>query len=296
MKMDCYVTKNSNEVFKISTHNYEKDPGHILLYYQDNSYYALCPSCDNPIQICSLYDRKSNSPKAHGRHTGKDIAGLGKFSVERYDNCPYASHKSSNNTSQMKENIDEETIMALTLLQSNFDRVIYLLQKTTGLRISNALSEKMLASFMGIHGNKNENLGYLYRYFNKVNFPFLFAYRSQEFSIRGQFITFDSELHKNLQNKGIKFSEKGQIEFSHEINPNLHTFSFIKYKTEPIDTVKRETVMFCVFDKNRQIIYEKKIILDLEYINNLMRMKFNNNQALLSIAKKIISDNYLQRI
>lgn len=287
--MDCYKTKNSDKIYKISVENFERDPGLYKPYYKDGACYALCPVCDNPIRLCALYNQNDNSPKPYGRHTGKDIDKLAPFNYQKYDYCPYASHRKGNNNydEMIKDGVDNSTIEALKLLRDHFDKVIYLLKKESGIIIKKTLAEKMLKSFLG---NGNENAGYLFYYFNKTNFPFVFANRCQDFPIRGQFISQQSDLYTALVQNGIVFSDKGQIICDYEVNPDFYLFSFIHYNIETINGDTHETVKFCVFDNQRNIIFERKIIIDLVYINNLINMEnFKRNEELLEIARTLIN-------
>ena len=287
--MDCYKIKHSDKIYKISSENFDKYPGLYPPYYQNKICYALCPVCNNPIQLCALYNRNENSPKPYGRHTGKDIKGLAQFDHQKYNYCPYASHtKGYNNYDEMiKDGIDQSTIEALELLRDNFDKVIYLIKKESGVIIKNKLAERMLNSFLG---NGNENAGYLFYYFNKTNFPYVFAYRCQDFPIRGQFISQQSDLYNTLIQRGIVFSDKGQIIYDYKVNPDFYLFSFIHYKIETIEGDVHETVKFCIFNEQRNIIFERKIIIDLAYINNLIKMEnFKRNEELLDIAKELIN-------
>ncbi len=292
--MDCYKTMNSDKIYKISVENYQKDPGFNEPYFINNICYALCPACNNPIQLCALYNRNENSPKPYGRHTGKDIADLASFDYQKYNFCPYASHaKGYNNYDELiKDDIDNSVIEALEALRDNFDKVIYLLKKESGIKISNNLAKEMLVSFLG---NGNENAGYLFYYFNKTNFPYVFANMSKDFSLRGQYIKQEFPLYNILQKRGIKFSKDGQYIASMKENPKLYVFSFIHYNIETIDGDTHETVKFCVFDEQRNIIFEKKIIIDLAYINNLIKMEnFQRNEELLDIAKALINNRLEQ--
>jgi hypothetical protein len=42
-------------------------------YLNDDTQYAVCPRCDNPIRIIGLYKRLENTPKPFGRHLRRSI-------------------------------------------------------------------------------------------------------------------------------------------------------------------------------------------------------------------------------
>ena len=138
-------------------------------------------------------------------------------------------------------------------------------------------------------------LGICFITFNKTNFPYVFANMSKDFSLRGQYIKQEFPLYNILRKKGIKFSKDGQYIASMKENPKLYVFSFIHYNIETIDGDTHETVKFCIFDEQRNIIFEKKIIIDLAYINNLIKMEnFQRNEELLDIAKALINNRLEQ--
>ncbi len=80
----------TSKSIKLSKENFEK---HTLkrfpYYYKDLKgkmyYFAVCPICNNPIQIIGLYFNK----KPYARHFKKSIKFLAEFNQEDYFNCPY---------------------------------------------------------------------------------------------------------------------------------------------------------------------------------------------------------------
>ena len=66
------------------------------------SYYAVCPACENPIQLIGLFKRESNTPRPYGKHTGKRIPGFPYFDPEEYEFCPYFDPNKNKNRANTK--------------------------------------------------------------------------------------------------------------------------------------------------------------------------------------------------
>ncbi|MCS5465580.1 hypothetical protein NWO25_19660 [Enterococcus lactis] len=71
-----------------------------------DSYYAICPECDNPIQIIGLYkETQESGRKPYGKHHKGTIPYLAKYSEEDYLECPFSNSK-------WKKRLEEEVQVA----------------------------------------------------------------------------------------------------------------------------------------------------------------------------------------
>lgn len=68
-------------------------------------YLAICPSCDNPIQIVGLYI-KDNAKFPYGKHYPNDFA-YAKYNRENYIYCPLASHSFGQPEKRLKKEFSE---------------------------------------------------------------------------------------------------------------------------------------------------------------------------------------------
>ena len=90
--MDKFKVKTgSAQVLPINNENYIKTTGKNTPYCRQDrkghqSLYAVCPACDNPIQIIGLF----KGEKPYGRHYKGSIPGLAKYNADNYFNCPYS--------------------------------------------------------------------------------------------------------------------------------------------------------------------------------------------------------------
>ena len=53
--------------------------------------FAVCPACDNPIQILGLYKKLVNTDKPYGKHYNHSIT-IATHNETTYRLCPYAGH------------------------------------------------------------------------------------------------------------------------------------------------------------------------------------------------------------
>lgn len=92
-----------SEIYRISTETYEKavanNPNYIHTG-RDNvkRYFAVCPACDNPIQLIGLYKKLENTDRPYGRQ---------KHNEQAYRFCPYASHSYGVTKKSIKDEMTE---------------------------------------------------------------------------------------------------------------------------------------------------------------------------------------------
>lgn len=98
------------------------------------SFYAVCPECDNPIQLIGLLRRQQDSlpHRPYGRHIGHDVPGVAVYDEDAYLSCPFSDpgywrtdrkRKPSNPTGQALYRI----------MRDRFDRVEYAWRESSGL-------------------------------------------------------------------------------------------------------------------------------------------------------------------
>ena len=82
------------ESIVISQESYMRCTGGVAPWRRDGdtgpSYYAVCPLCDNPIQIVGLFRRQeeSRARRPYGRHHRGDVPGLCRYYDATYGNLP----------------------------------------------------------------------------------------------------------------------------------------------------------------------------------------------------------------
>lgn len=245
--------------------------------------YAVCPACDNPIRIIALYKRHENSPSPYGRHVAESIYKLASYDQAAYDRCPYVNPGMKLEKNMLRPEDDSKSLNILQLLRDQFDRVIYLLQRSTGIVFSEKLAQDMLKSFLYMRGH-------LYIGTNICNLPLMFGYMTTSQSLYGRIINKESPLMEALQkNKDLEFSDKNQLKSSKGKFIDIN-FTFIEHKTTRHDTEYKETITFIVSLKN-EIIFTQLIEIDPMHFHNLVNLppeQTHRNQRLLDIASEMI--------
>lgn len=263
-------------------------------YYQESSkgemaQFAICPECDNPVQIIGLYKTLANTDTPYGKHYAKPVAGIGTYSKENYLFCPYRAERKTFTKSSKKQGIDHLAHKVIQGMVLYFDKIIWILQKEMGLYISLALAEQMLDDFF-------RSQAYLYKGTSLRNMPLILAYFSLNKGIVGRKILSTSvELIESIGKVKELYIENNQIK-SHRFSDA--GFYFHHHKTHIINHHLTESLIFTISkgmgDKVEKI-YEKTIYFDNNHIENLLHFEPTHlneahkerNQQLLSSAMKV---------
>ncbi len=164
----------------------KKEPWYPKSNDGEGSQFAICPACDNPIQLIGLYHLPANVSAPYGRHIGHSIAKLAIADAETREGCPLFKPRRYTRSSRKvrQEGLPQKI---LDTLIAQFDRVIYLLQKQTGIRFSRNLVRHMLRKYRG-------ERGHLYMGASLINIPWIFAYMSDSQSLFMQNVSGNPEL------------------------------------------------------------------------------------------------------
>ena len=248
------------------------------------SYYAFCPICLNPIQLVGLY----TSNRKYGKHTGEDIKGLGKFNFYYYRYCPYATNQRVHiDPRERLTDIDDRIKELYYLIKEQFDRIIYIVEKTLNIKCSKQFWENSLNQFM-------MSEGYLYPWINEANIPYVFAYLGlQSQNLYGQMIKNNSALYNKLHSSAelsIVDQGNGYSKItSKEGCYVLLTVRFLNHIQKALEGEElNETIQFCV-DKNNNDFFSETIQIDNHYFINLINKIDNNNKRntkLLQLSEK----------
>ena len=195
--MDVYKLKPGLQpIHRISKEQFENDTNKQWPWYQEKGtetvQYAVCPACDNPIRLVALYKRYENSPSPHGRHSPESIQRIADYDQGEYDNCPYANPGMKLEKNMLREKKNPKSYNTLSLLREQFDRIIYLLQRATGIVFSEKLARDMLTSFISMRGH-------LYIGTNLCNLPLMFAYMTTNQNLYGRILDKDSKIIKTFK-------------------------------------------------------------------------------------------------
>ncbi|KZB63141.1 hypothetical protein AUP42_01745 [Thalassospira lucentensis] len=261
---------------------FERDTRKLDPWYQvtgDKQHeYAVCPACDNPIQIIGLYEELPHTDRPYGRHSEKEISGFSYFEEANFTWCPYVRGNKSKGSSE-KRGKDGISLQILGIVLTQFDRVIYIIRKETGIWISPKIALAMLENWI-------EAEGYRFHDATLRNIPWMFAYRSKGLSIFGQQIIKGQDELRQAITKCIphaRFDEKGRITKGDQFYQV--TWCFVDYRRKTEDGSLIEMVEFEVCDGDRNVVFAKTITFDPRYFANLINYSNPDKREPELIAK-----------
>lgn len=159
------------------------------------SYYAVCPICDNPIQIVCLHsDPLHGKRKPHGRHCRKSVPGLAEFDMDAFLSCPYANYGKTRTGKRHRSEDQKQSKELLIFLREQFDRVIYIIQQESQIYITQATAEKMLLQFIN-------SKAWTYSDTRMNNLPWAMANSDISHELYGRLVKVNTDLHRFLASR-----------------------------------------------------------------------------------------------
>jgi len=297
-KVQCGVSR----VYNVSIDNFiaatgEKEPFVGEKPGGEFSCYAVCPACENPIQLIGLYKNTvEGGKKPYGRHNKGSVPRLAVYNEADYLDCLY-SNPNKKNTNLYRSPDSGIPKKVVELLFSQFDRIIYILSKDIDMRISYETARRMLEIYMA-------NEGYRYRVATLYNIPWVLGEVQRALPMFGRKILKDSELHRQLKDKvkDIDFVEKDTdkyVQVRHKQGSYLDLHFLIcnhnhhKNGEDEDKENMQETVDLWVFQgssTNIETVYRKTIVINTDYfINLVLKEDAYRNMELLKIAAEVKS-------
>lgn len=286
---------------KISRDTFEEETRCREPWYQDGasdkrSQFAVCPACDNPIQLIGLYELPPNVNQPFGKHTTSGINGLAATDTEARENCPYFKPRQHDRTAR-KERFDGIPKKILTLLIEQFDRVAYIIEKQTKIELSSTVLKGMLERYKG-------ERGYMYTGATLRNIPWIFAYLSDATDLFAQRVIDNAELSSAI----LRTVPEARIEENGRVQGNAKPtggrsfvdlkMSFIRHRitkdTENgalIETM--ELVVSRQHKRKLENIYRQVIEFDHAWFERLIHLPVDHKQRKLErvlLAKQVLGD------
>ena len=252
--------------------------------------YAVCPACDNPIQIIGLYRLPPRVNNPFGRHTGQSVSDLAELDPEERDNCPYFKPRPREKSAR-RSSLTPVSKKILGTLIEQFDRVVYLLRKQTDIQFSRNLLRKMLETYRA-------EKGYLYTGATLLNVPWIFAYMSDSQSIVGQYLREDSDPDLILAIQDL--APTAMISDDRQIRPKAKGFlslgiCFIHHREskDRDDGGLMESMKMVVSTDPDHWVYQKVIPFDHQEFQRLIQIpdeKARRQMDLVGMAREALGD------
>lgn len=240
---------------------------------------AICPSCENPIQIINLYKVNAKT-KPYAKHYQRSVPHLANYNQENYDNCLRASHaRTQLDKGARQQRLAGQALEILKAVIDQFDRITYLVGRVLGIKITENLAKPMLINYLS-------GEGYLYRYASLNNIPWIFAYFANSQTLVNR-VVYQPELLKAIEAKTpmiLKTLKKGkQLTKPENRYVNLSFFCH-QHRTIERDSNIEECLDFSV-DFEGQEIYKQTIIFDTTYFSRLVNKEGNEDKRNIEMLK-----------
>lgn len=258
--------------------------------------FAVCPRCDNPIQLVGLYQLPPNVKNPFGKHTTSGIHGIGPIDTEARDNCPYFNPRQHEKTDR-KARFDGVPRKIVHLLIEQFDRVVYILEKQTQVVLSTKALGGMLERY------KAEQ-GYLYTGATLRNVPWIFAYMSDATPLFAQRVSKNLEMANAIKTHvpEAAINEEGRLFPSAPAGTRGAyldlEMSFIKHRIiRGSETSGMSESMRLVLSQKRRSgpveIYRQEIHFDPDGFERLINTPADRairNMAKVELAREVLGD------
>ena len=299
--MDTFkLTTGISPSYKITKVNFEektlKEEPYVKKKLNSVSHYAVCPECDNPIQIVGLQKNTIESGRnPYGRHNKGDVSKLALYSEIDYLECPFSNPNWTRKPGKRSPKSPLANKMLLNI-RNQFDFVVKLLQEMTGLKISRNLAKQMLENYL-------LDEGWLYRQATLNNIPWILGECSPAIPLFGRYVFKNSDLFQAIQDKCTDIvlepaeytADLAQIRNKSGQFVQLE-FIFCDHQQHITGETMQETIDFWVFSKrdneNVDTILRKTIPIEANSLVNLMQETKQRDSKLLAIAQEL-TENYI---
>lgn len=239
----------------------EKTHKSFPFYQNPNRYktphFAICPACNNPIQIINLLgvqyeEENTGRTNLHGRHYKNDVKGLPPYSEVNYENCPL--HNPVAFRIRMVRNNEQLNEEIRAIVENSRSQIYADIREITGVLLSNKKLDQVINDYIVARD-------YCYTHTNKFNIPYSILYTREAINIFGQKVDgtdIGQRIYNTIQNNCAYFEfVDGRIQKNIddyvELNLNVanHRIRGSKqYMTIRIEEKKREEI---------QTIFEEEI-------------------------------------
>lgn len=256
---------------------------------------AVCPACDNPIQLVGLYKPLRNTEQPYGKHYNRDTE-IAKHNETDYLFCPYASHKYSITRDSRKEELTNFERNIYNILRENADFAFYIIKQDTGIKFSPDQIRRILRYY-------KQKEGHMYCWATIYNIPWMLLYFSNAINCYGLLIQKDSELYDRLlKNRDVLLDEKLEryAIVGNSKGNYLNLFlAATRHKRNVVNDELEESIMLNFYKKMNKgpelfdVKFRMKLSINesrfLNLIHSEKAQKYRNPE-ILAIAQKVLPE------
>lgn len=253
----------------------------------EKQFFAVCPACENPIQLIGIYKELKNTDQPYGKHYGKSTD-LADYNHQNYLFCPYSSQSRYVTKDSKKREVTDYEQRIYDAVRDNFDLAIYIIEQDTGIHITKNMAARILHEYIA-------SRGYMYYWATLYNIPWMLLYFTRPFPCFGRIIKKDAALWEFFDKRkdvDLKPSGNNLIVKNKEKFLNLK-FSTILHKRNVIDDEVVETIRFQIFSKQNEKItteYDHTLTINEVRFPHLVEKAKYRNKELLQLAKEIMPE------
>ena len=247
--------------YELTRENFIEKTHKAFPFYQNprrykTPYFAICPACNNPIQIINLFgvqyqEENTGRTNLHGRHYKNNVDGLPNYSEVNYVNCPLhnpvAFHmREIRNNRRINEEIRN-------IVENNRIQICANIREIIGILINNKRLNKVIDDYI-------EARDYCYTHTNKFNIPYSILYTREAIDIFGQKVAdcgIGNKIHEAIQNNCKYFQiTNGQIQknISDYVTLNLVVVNHRLQGSRQYMTIKIEEQDQIVFEEDIEMV------------------------------------------
>jgi hypothetical protein len=164
-----------------------------------NNAYALCPECQNPINLINRTNKETDSNTLYAKHTPYNVIGIANYSEETYLDCDLANPQRFDSTARRTNKSKNNEIKQLII--DYIDIIIYTIERDTKIKFTDDCIKKSVSDFA-------LDKGYEYKSLNAYNLPYGFIYRTEALDLYNCVVK-DRELAKHINEKSEGFAVSG---------------------------------------------------------------------------------------
>lgn len=260
------------------------------------SQFAVCPACDNPIQLVGLYHLPANVSGPYGKHTTSGIKGIASLDTEARDHCPNFKPRQHQKTDR-KTKFDGVPRRIVKILIEQFDRVVYILERQTQVQLSDKALRGMLERYKG-------EQGYLYTGATLRNVPWIFAYMSDATPLFAQRVNGNTELTNAIRTQvpAANVDAKGRLGAA--LQPAGKgafidlKMSFIQHRIvkESEASGLKESMVLVVSHSQKGVlkdVFKQELPFETRWFDNLIQMPDDDPRRRMEkvdLAKEVLGD------
>lgn len=253
--------------------------------------FAVCPACDNPIQIIGIYKKLENTDKPYGRHYNHDTA-IEKHNEQAYQFCPYASNHYDVTRDMKKEKMTDYERDIYRSTRNNFDLAVAILESDLGILVTKNMAEHMLKEYVA-------SKAHMYYWATLYNIPWMLLYFSTSRPCYGLIVKKESSLYQYLiKRKDVRFTpysfRKGYVRVENNGYFLNLKYTLLDHKRRVVNDEVVEEIWLELYSVNSKgefdTEYRQKFVINEYRFPNLVAAPKYRRQWLIDLAKNIMPE------